>query len=241
MKPMYKTLLFLSLFAISMGFLETSVVVYLRKLYYPSGFQFPLVHIPNDIAGVEILREAATISMLLLAGILAGSNASSRFAFFLYSFAVWDLFYYVFLRLLLHWPDSLYTWDILFLIPVPWTGPVLAPCLLSLTMIVLAVAILILSTKGYDTKIRAGEWTLLAVGSLTVIWSFCSDYIRALNAHFISSVNQNPSVFLTEYTPLQFNWQMFGAGETMILLTIILYVMRIRQKEQLNCFRSLGA
>src|SRR6201998_1661345 len=111
-------MIWLTAFSIAMGFLETAVVIYLRKLYYPHGFQFPLVPIDNDIAMVEFLREAATIIMLLGIGIIAGKNTSQKFGIFIYCFAVWDIFYYVFLKLLLGWPESLFTWDILFIIPV---------------------------------------------------------------------------------------------------------------------------
>ncbi|CAN5476760.1 hypothetical protein BH10BAC1_BH10BAC1_14060 [soil metagenome] len=131
MKPIIKTIIWLTVFSIAMGFLETSIVVYLRKLYYPAGFEFPLVPVPIDIATTEFWREVATIIMLIGAGVMAGKNATQRFVFFLYSFAIWDIFYYVFLKLLRNWPESLFTWDILFLIPVPCVGPVIAPCIVS--------------------------------------------------------------------------------------------------------------
>ncbi|MBK6833902.1 MAG: hypothetical protein IPG89_06345 [Bacteroidetes bacterium] len=66
--------------------------------------------------------------MLVGAGIIAGKTRLTRFAYFIIAFAIWDIFYYVFLYVLLQWPESLFTWDILFLVPVPWTGPVIAPC-----------------------------------------------------------------------------------------------------------------
>src|SRR4051812_14084868 len=95
-KQLIKTISWLTLFSIAMGFLETAVVVYMRKLYYPGGFKFPLVPISPDIAATEFWREAATIIMLIGVGILAGKNAPQRLVFFLYAFAIWDLFYYVF-------------------------------------------------------------------------------------------------------------------------------------------------
>ena len=91
-----KTLFWLTMFSIAMGYLETAIVVYIRKLYYPEGFTFPLVPISHDIAVTEFWREAATIIMLAGIGILSGKNASQRFVFFLYAFAIWDIFYYVF-------------------------------------------------------------------------------------------------------------------------------------------------
>src|SRR5580700_10847047 len=119
----------LTAFSIAMGFLEAAVVIYLRKMYYPNGFHFPLTVVEPDIGLTEFLREAATVIMLLAIGILTGKNTSQKFGIFLFCFAIWDIFYYVFLKMLIGWPASLLDWDILFLIPVPWVGPVLAPCL----------------------------------------------------------------------------------------------------------------
>src|ERR1044072_1504154 len=95
----YKPLVWLTIFSIAMGYLETAVVVYLRKLYYPGGFNFPLVPVTLDIAKTEFWREAATLIMLVGIGVLAGKNKTQRFAYFLLSFAVWDIFYYVFLKM----------------------------------------------------------------------------------------------------------------------------------------------
>ena len=123
----WKNLGWITVFAIAMGFLETAVVVYLRVLLYPGGFSFPLAIMPHSLAIIEIYREAATLVMLIGIGYLSGKNGTTRFAFFLYAFAVWDLFYYVFLKIFIHWPESWMTWDILFLIPTNWVGPVVAP------------------------------------------------------------------------------------------------------------------
>ncbi len=83
MKPITKTILWLTAFSIAMGFLETSVVVYLRKIYYPGGFGFPLIPVDIDIAITEFWREVATIIMLIGAGAMAGKNSVQRFVFFL--------------------------------------------------------------------------------------------------------------------------------------------------------------
>jgi hypothetical protein len=238
MNSLFKTILWLSVFSIAMAFLETSVVVYLRKLYYPQGFHFPLAAIPPDIATIEFLREAATIVMLLGAAILAGHTGSQRFAFFVYAFAIWDLFYYVFLKLLLNWPESLSTWDILFLIPVPWIGPVIAPCLVSLTMIGLTLVIVLHGEMGYKTKIHFREWMLLSTGSLIIIWSFCTDYVHLVFAAdgLFWTPGGAGKLFdeVRDYVPISFNWSMFGAGEMMLLIAIIVYVMRLRKKEQIT-------
>lgn len=152
MSSKHKQLLWLTFFSIAMGLLEAAVVIYLRYLYYPDGFRFPLTLMAENVVITELLREVATLIMLVGVAVLAGRTAHQRFAFFLIAFGVWDIFYYVFLKLLLGWPESLLTWDILFLLPVPWVGPVLTPCLVSLTMILMAG----LCTTG-TFKIRQAE------------------------------------------------------------------------------------
>ena len=129
-----KKLITITAFAIAMGFLESAVVVYMREILYPEGFAFPLSPIPVSLAVTELLREVATMVMLVTIGVIAAKRFSTGFAWFIYSFAIWDIFYYVFLKLLLGWPESVLTWDVLFLIPTIWTGPELLPVLVSLTM-----------------------------------------------------------------------------------------------------------
>lgn len=214
-----KKITWLTIFSIAMGFMETVIVVYLRKIYYPDGFDFPLVGMDKDILKAEILREAATVIMLLAIGILTGKTASEKFAFFIFCFAIWDIFYYVFLKALLDWPESVFTWDILFLIPVPWVGPVLAPCIVSLTMIALAVSIIFYSNKEYQTKIKLTEWLTYIVGSLIVILSFSLDTMK-----FISlSPDQPPTAI-----PSSYNWWIFWTGELVIVAGIILFVKRMK-------------
>ena len=136
-----------------MGFLEAAVVVYLREILYPGGFSFPLSPVPASLALTEIFREVATLVMLVSIGILAGRKFSTGFAWFIYSFAIWDIFYYIFLKAVLGWPESLMTWDVLFLIPTTWTGPVLTPVLVSLTMILFAGS----SSTGMNTDWKAAS------------------------------------------------------------------------------------
>jgi hypothetical protein len=227
MKSLTTRMIWLTAFSIAMGFLETAVVVYLRKLYYPHGFQFPLVPIDNDIAMVEFLREAATIIMLVGIGIIAGKNTSQKFAIFIYCFAVWDIFYYVFLKLLLGWPESLFTWDILFIIPVPWVGPVLAPCIVSLTLITLTASVIYFQEKGYHAHLKVREWVLFITGSLVVIFSFMLDYFKYLandivNSHvWTLSSKQEMFAEIAHYAPASYNWWMFAAGEIIIISGII--------------------
>src|SRR6266850_4287350 len=163
-------------FIVAMAYVESAVVVYLREIYYPGGFDFPIVIIPNRMAAIEVGREAATIVMILGVAMLAGSDSWERFLFFCLAFAVWDLLYYVWLRVFIGWPPSLMTWDILFLIPVPWLGPVLAPVLVSLAMIAASSYLLSLKARGSLLGLSAGLWTLAIAGGLVVILSFTIDF-----------------------------------------------------------------
>jgi len=235
MKPIVKTIVWLTVFSIAMGFLETSVVVYLRKLYYPEGFKFPLIPVTRDIATTEFFREIATIIMLIGAGVMAGKNTVQRFVFFLYSFAIWDIFYYVFLKVLLNWPESLFTWDILFLVPVPWVGPVIAPCLVSLSMIVLTFVVVYFQEKGKHVHISFKEWILLIVGSITAILSFMWDYLIYISNYGadrgIWTLSSNKHMFdeVKNYVPQEFNWWLFGMGQGIICLAILLIYKRIKK------------
>lgn len=219
-----------------MGFLESAVVVYLREIYYPGGFDFPLAPIDSHIAITEILREAATIIMLLTLGILAGRNTASRFAWFLYSFAIWDIFYYVFLKFLLNWPESLMTDDLLFLIPVTWVGPVITPVIVSLSMIGLAVIILIYDNKKVITKIKKPEWMLLITGSVILILGFTWDYSAYMLENYsfseIWTMPEKQTLYDTAsaYIPRKFNWFLFCLGEIIILSGIGIYWNRLRNK-----------
>src|ERR1700756_948252 len=215
-------IIWLTLFSIAMGFMEAAVVIYLRKIYYPAGFQFPLIPIDNDIALVEFLREAATIIMLVGVGALAGKASSQKFAFFIYCFSIWDIFYYIFLKVFLNWPQSFFTWDILFLIPVPWVGPVLAPCLVSANMIVFSILIVFQVEKGLSSAIKLNEWIMLSIGSFIIIFSFVLDYFTYVTqtntTAGIWTLGSHQNLFneIKNYVPQNYNWFIFLMGETLI-------------------------
>lgn len=232
---MKRTIIWLSIFAIAMGFLETATVIYLRKMFYPTGFGFPLAPVDASIALVEFFREAATIIMLFGIGALIGKTPTQRFAFFIYAFALWDIFYYVFLKVFLDWPESVFSWDILFLIPVPWVGPVLAPVLVSLTMILLAGLIIYFSEQELETKFFFMEKLLLILGCLVVIISFVWDYFDYMSTHTDSTMwapGRAQELFkeLASYAPKHYNWWMFTAGELFGLGGVLLYFKRLFPK-----------
>ncbi|MEN8227695.1 MAG: hypothetical protein ABFS38_06030, partial [Bacteroidota bacterium] len=225
-------IIIITTFAIAMGFLESAVVVYLREILYPGGFEFPLSPIPVNLALTELFRELATLIMLLSIGIIAAKRFSAGFAWFIYSFAIWDIFYYVFLKLLLGWPQSVMTWDILFLIPTTWTGPVLSPVLVSLTMILLALLILVQAERGKETRIHKWEWIGFIFGALVLIVGFIFDHSQHMLTHlslFEMVQIKNPEVLemATSYIPHRFPWWIFGTGEAIILGTVGIYWRRV--------------
>jgi len=231
-KSIRKTFLNLTLFAIAMGFMESAVVVYLREIFYPDGFRFPLTAITPNIAITEIVREAATLIMLLTAGIMAGRTRYERFGFFIFSFGIWDICYYIFLYVILGWPPSLFTWDILFLIPVTWVGPVLGPVLNSLTMIVLELMISRFTSYNPKTQIIGREWVLLIAGSLVVIISYTEDYVRFLLREFSFHELFMPSnldammAYAAGYVPQSFSWWIFIIGQLMLVAALGLFWRR---------------
>lgn len=131
--------------AVAFALVEAMVVYYLRKLFAvqyrleftPADFHFPRAYLPFEQA-----REAATMVMLLAVGFLAGRTWWQRFAFWLLAFGVWDIFYYVWLWVMLRWPSSLTDRDLLFLIPGEWWDPVWMPVAASCGFIAVAVLIL---------------------------------------------------------------------------------------------------
>ncbi|MFM9945677.1 MAG: hypothetical protein ACKVQB_10645, partial [Bacteroidia bacterium] len=204
-KNMTKKIIWVTVFAIAMGFLETSIVVYLRELYYPEGFEFPLKGMKSYLIWTELAREAATIIMLAGIAWLAGTNVHTRFAWFIYTFAIWDIFYYVFLKVILNWPSSWFTWDVLFLIPCLWSGPVLAPLILSLMMVLIWATILFFDRLVY-LKINILDYALMTLASVIHILNFCWDNMNYL---INAPTDTDLHVLHLTYIPQYFNWWIF--------------------------------
>lgn len=216
-----KTIGAICIFSIAMAALESAVVVYLRALYYPDGFSVAFKLIDEKILGVEIMREAATLIMLLSVGYLAGTNLRERVACFLLTFAVWDIFYYAWLKVFIDWPASIFDWDILFLIPITWLGPVLAPIICSLTMILLAL-VLIFSSRRVTPLLRG----FLFTGSAFILFTFMEDYGGLLiNNGLLSgyaSILRNEDFIrvASDHMPTSFSWGIFLMGEAFLLCGI---------------------
>ena len=227
-----KKLLPLALFSVSMGLLEAVVVVYLRQMYYPDGFSFPVNMLPHGALAIEIYREMSTLVMLACVAYVAGKKLLERFAYFLFCFGIWDIFYYVWLKVFLDWPPSLFTWDILFLIPFVWTGPVLAPVICALTMLSLSYGILHLLKTGERILCTAFELILCVLGALTIFTTFIWDFTqlaiekRGLDISDLINTDMAFRGFLAEYIPTEFPWILFAAGESLILCSLVLFLRK---------------
>ncbi len=230
------------IFSIAMGLLEAIVVVYIRALYYPDGFHFPLAMFPENLFSIELIREASTIVMLISIGIIAGKNSLQRFAYFLFCFGVWDIFYYTGLKLFLNWPPSFLTWDVLFLIPVTWLGPVLAPVINSITMILFAVILVYFQESSYQIKIKKYDWIMFIGGAFiifcTYIWDFMVIIIDGgfLPNFFSLAKNERFLKIISNYKPEFFNWYLFSLGEILILTAIGSILKRTISKTQVEQF-----
>ena len=194
-------------FSIAFAYIEAAVVVYLRTIFYPDGFSFPLPEFTwnRQLLLTEIGREAATMVLIITGAWLFGQNSRQRFAYFSVIFAVWDIFYYVWLKVLLDWPCSIMDWDILFLIPTTWASPVLAPVLVSLTLLVFAVIILYRDSYGLNLKITRADWFGFVLTGLAVVISFC------IAGRHITTSNYK----------YHFYWPLFALGH---VLAIVLFI-----------------
>ncbi len=213
-----RTFLALLVFGIGFGYVEAAVVVYLRAIFAPIRHEtfravphndlFPLLSVDDlraagpenaGLLGTEMGRELATIVMLAAAGLAIAANFRQWLAGFMIAFGVWDIFYYVFLRLLIDWPASLLTWDILFLLPVPWVGPVIAPALVSVSMILAGVLILWREAASRPIQPHWIDWMAIFLGGLMVIVAFCWDFRHTAAGGW----------------PHAFNWPLFAVGEAL--------------------------
>lgn len=171
-----------AIFGLAFGWVEAAVVIYLRRIFYPDGFAFPLRVLDRSLLGVELMRELATIVMLGAVAQLAGRTRWQRFALFLVAFGVWDLMYYLGLRLVLGWPPSLQTWDILFLLPWPWIGPVYAPAAVAVLMVVFGVLVARKEEREGPCRADPLAWMLGIVGAALLLVSWLGDRPASLQA-----------------------------------------------------------
>jgi len=202
-------------FAMAMAWVEAASVFYIRALVgriepYQAD-PLPLDAMSRALGNVELWREAATLVMIATVGALAGRTWRRRAGYAALAFGAWDIFYYVFLRLITGWPRTLLDWDILFLLPLPWWGPVLAPVCIASLMIVWGTRVTQWQDRIPATRFTRVSWAFGWAGILLALGVFMADSIRALPGG-LDTVRQ--------VLPTTFNWPVFGAALLLMATSI---------------------
>ena len=201
-----RTVLWLGVYAAAMAWVEAAVVVYLRRLYYPDDqlTLFPMRIWRTADLLVELGREAATIVMILAVALLAVPGRTRRVAAFLYVFGVWDLFYYLWLKLALGWPASWAEWDILFLIPWPWLAPWFAPAAAALLFTLWGGGVL---ARGPVTFVPRRALLLAAAGLTLMLASFLEPALPLLG---------QSAAAVAQFVPSRFLWALYLPGTALL-------------------------
>ncbi|MEY2410352.1 MAG: hypothetical protein QOF48_3022 [Verrucomicrobiota bacterium] len=161
-------------YAVAMAWVEAAVVFYLRKMVHRiEPYQSTPLPEFGGIGPTEMVREFATMLMLLTVGWLAGETRRARLGYCLLAFGTWDIFYYVFLKLITGWPGSLLDWDLLFLLPLPWWGPVMAPVGIALLLILWGTAVTQFGPAFTGASKRS--WAFASMGAATALVVFMLD------------------------------------------------------------------
>jgi hypothetical protein len=201
------------MFATAMALVESAVVTYLRVfLDRVDPYQPNPMPVPAWLIRTEMVREAATLTMLVAVGWLAGRTWRSRLGYFLIAFGLWDILYYVFLVPLSGWPRSLLDWDILFLIPLPWWGPVLAPVSIAALMVAGGTLMSRFGPGEHALWPRRWAWRLSLGGGLLALYVFMAD---ALHAPDWSDET------LRNLLPTAFNWPLFAVALALMSAPIL--------------------
>jgi hypothetical protein len=191
-------------FAVAMAWVEAAVVYDLRVLvdrlepYQPN--PLPLT---GPLGAIELAREVATLVMLLAVGGLAGRTIRTRLAYTAVAFGIWDIVYYAGLKVMYGWPRSPFDWDILFLLPLPWWGPVIAPVSIAVLLIVWGTLAAASPDAAPSRQTEGRVWTLAGAGAALALYVFMADALRAL-PHGAEAVRL--------VLPETFNWPLFLVG-----------------------------
>jgi hypothetical protein len=195
----------LTIFAIAFGYIEGTIAHYLRLLYYPEGFFSELKILDTHIIFIEMGREFATLVIIFTITQFTKGPFYRKLANFIYIFALWDICYYAALYLFEKWPSSFFVWDVLFLLPVPWFAPVIAP--ITISFIGILGALIIQITYVLTGKLKF-NWKIIALLSISLLLWLISFLIYPSKIKF----------------PKNYNWFLFYLG---IFLSLIGYLYLI--------------
>ena len=211
MKAGLRVLVTLGVYAASMAWVESTLVVYLRRLYYPDNplVMFPLRIWPMQDLLMELVREAATLVMILAVSLLSVRGRVRRTAAFLFVFGVWDLCYYLFLKAALGWPVTWTEWDVLFLIPWPWLAPWVTPAVAALLFVLWAIPVL---GREEDVAVPRRFWALVAGGLCLMLASFLAPALPLLGA--------DPEA-IAKFVPVRFPWWLYLPGAALLATGLV--------------------
>jgi hypothetical protein len=174
------TWLLVVIFASAMAWVEAACVYDLRVMVDRlEPYQSNPLPMSGALGGIELVREAATLVMIAAVGGLAGRTGRDRLAYMAIAFGVWDIFYYAWLKVISDWPTSLLDWDVLFLLPLPWWGPVVAPTCIALLLIVWGTLVSVSVGPSPDRRTPSRLWTAAGLGAALALYVFMADSLRA--------------------------------------------------------------
>ena len=224
MKPKFENLgrtLTVVVFAIAMAWVESAVVFDLRTMVDRiEPYQADPLPLVGKLGPVELIRELATMIMLLTVGMLAGKKWPQRLGYSAIAFGVWDIFYYVFLKVMCGWPHSLFDWDILFLLPLPWWGPVLAPVLIAVLMIAWGTRVTQFQVAPNSRVTSLAAWALNILGMFLALYVFMTDTLRVADQG-VPAVRQ--------VLPTEFNWPLFLVALALMAAPILAPLFYLRR------------
>jgi hypothetical protein len=201
-------------FAVGMAWVEAACVYYLRLIVDRiEPYQANPLPMRGNLQPVELVREAATLVMLLTVGALAGGTRRVRLGYTAIAFGVWDIFYYLFLRMICGWPRSMFDWDVLFLLPLPWWGPVLAPVCIASLMIAWGTLVSQHPAGDLESPHAITAWRVCWLGIALALYVFMADSLRARDL------------------PTTFNWPLFAVALALMAAPVaeICFAGRARQ------------
>jgi hypothetical protein len=196
-------LLTVAAFAAAFAYVEASCVVYLREIYGIEDIVRDMPQRADRLTAIEIGREAMTMVMLLTAACVAGRRLQDRAGYFVLAFGAWDVAYYGWLALIEGWPRSPLDWDVLFLIPLPWWGPVIAPASIAAVMCIGGAAAVVQVDRGIEWRLTRANVALAAAGIAIVLYTFMADAIAAV---------PDGERAIREVRPTEFMWPLFLLG-----------------------------
>jgi hypothetical protein len=217
-------------FAIGMAWVEAASVYYLRAMTDRiEPYQQNPLPMRGVLGPVELVREAATLVMLFAVGALAGRTWRQWLGYTAIAFGVWDILYYVFLRVICDWPKSLFDWDILFLLPLPWWGPVLAPVCIALLMIVWGTLASQVTDRHPTTSLTWAVWSSSGLGIVLALYLFMADSLRTVHQGLEAT---------RHVLPTPFNWSMFCLALTLMAMPVTQRLLKSRATIAPPCKRG---